>query len=101
MLHAGLLFLRQLRGRSEHRHPRRTFGLGEKKAQATRVIKDTMTAGLIKQADQDASPATCDTLHTGPKVKLEVSLGGLLGCSGGMWARETAGLQADCCPLLH
>lgn len=80
---------------------RRTFGLGEKKAQATRVIKDTMTAGLIKQADQDASPATCDTLHTGPKVKLEVSLGGLLGCSGGMWARETAGLQADCCPLLH
>ncbi len=35
---------------------RRTFGLGEKKAQATRIIKDTMAAGLIKQVDPDASP---------------------------------------------
>lgn len=34
----------------------RTFGLGEKKAQATKIIKDTMTVGLIKQIDPDASP---------------------------------------------
>ena len=35
---------------------RRTFGLGEKKAQAMRIIKDTMTAGLIKRVDPAASP---------------------------------------------
>lgn len=35
---------------------RRTFGLGEKKVQATRIFKDTMTAGLVKQVDPDTSP---------------------------------------------
>jgi predicted HTH transcriptional regulator len=35
---------------------RRTFGLGENKAQATRIIKDTMSAKLIKQLDPDAAP---------------------------------------------
>lgn len=35
---------------------RKTFGLGNKKAQGTRILKDTMAAELIKPVDPDAAP---------------------------------------------
>lgn len=35
---------------------RRVFGLGEKKAQATRIIKDAVAAQLIKPIDENAAP---------------------------------------------
>lgn len=35
---------------------RRVFGLGEKKAQATRIIKDAVSAQLIKPVDENAAP---------------------------------------------
>ncbi len=35
---------------------RRAFGLGEKKAQATRIIKDAVSAQFIKPVDENAAP---------------------------------------------
>lgn len=35
---------------------RRTFGLGEKKVQGTRILKDALAAGLIKPVDPSAAP---------------------------------------------
>ena len=35
---------------------RRAFGLGDNKSQATRIIKDTLAAGLIKPVDSAAAP---------------------------------------------
>ena len=35
---------------------RRAFGLGSNKSQATRIIKDTLAAGLIKPVDSAAAP---------------------------------------------
>lgn len=35
---------------------RKAFGLGERKAQATRIIKDALAAGLIKPVDPAAAP---------------------------------------------
>lgn len=76
-------------------------------AVASVVIEESNYQGYYdRRPHQAGRPRRFPSQHAirsipGLKLNLkyrQVSLGGLLGCSGGMWARETAGLQADCSP---